>query len=127
MGSFLVLVTVTAVCVVWVRAARRSRHQWLTRLSLPGRWQWRDHEGVLELKGDLDSGHYRFLEPAGEEAGQWSLHGHEMVLEPHDGESPTRLDLRLFEDGVIGLDGPGRERRVYVKQRSNVIPLQRHG
>jgi hypothetical protein len=52
------------------------------------------------------------------------------VLEPQSG-SPNgpliTLDLRLFAEGKIGLHGPGRERRIYVKKRSNVIPLRRHG
>lgn len=52
------------------------------------------------------------------------LKGHELHLTPRDG-APTRLDLRLFAEGKIGLHGPGRERRVYVKARGNVIPLRR--
>ena len=127
MASLLVLLAVTVLCVLWIRGAQRSRVQWLARLALPGRWQWRDHDGALELEGDLDRGRYRFQEPQGEEVGSWSLQGHELVLEPADGRPGTRLDLRLFEDGLIGLDGPGRERRVYVKQRSNVVPLRRQG
>lgn len=127
MGSFLVVLVVAVLCVAWVRAAQRSRRHWLRRLALPGRWQWREHEGILELRGELDAGEYRFIEPGGEEAGRWSLRGHELLLEPADGGRATRLDLRLFEEGMIGLDGPGREHRVYVKQRNNVIPLRRQG
>jgi len=46
------------------------------------------------------------------------------VLEPRRGKA-TALDVRLFDAGKIGIHGPGREHRVYVKQRSNVVPLRR--
>lgn len=124
MSSFLVVLVVTALCVAWVRASRRSRRQWLARLDLPGRWEWQDHAGSLELEGELDQGRYRFVESANEEQGRWSLRSHELVLQPDEGGAVTALDVRLFEEGKIGIHGPGRERRIYIKQRGNVVPLR---
>ena len=125
MGSFLVVLLVTAFCVTWVRASRRSRRRWLARLDLPGRWEWQDHTGSLELEGDLDQGRYRFVETGSEEQGRWLLRSHELVLQPDDEGAVTALDVRLFEEGKIGIHGVGRERRIYVKQRGNVVPLRR--
>ena len=125
MSSFLVVMLVAALCVTWVRAFRRRRRHWLARLDLPGRWEWQDHAGSLELEGDFDQGRYRFVETGSEEQGRWSLRSHELVLQPDDGGALSTLDVRFFEEGKIGIHGPGRERRIYVKQRGNVIPLRR--
>jgi hypothetical protein len=124
MGSLLLIIVVAVVCTLWVRANRQSRQRWLTRLDLPGTWNWQDHDGVLELDGELDSGRYRIRDEDQEEQGEWRLRGHDLVLEPRSGASTT-LDLRMFTEGKIGLDGPGRERRVYIKKRGNVVSLRR--
>lgn len=124
MNSLLVLLVVTLLCFTWLRAAQRNRRRWISQLDLPGRWLWEDHEGVLELSGDLDAGRYRITEPGVDEAGRWSLVGHELRLDPEDGGAASRLDLRMFGEGKIGLDGPRRQRRIYVKQRNNVVPLR---
>lgn len=124
MSSLLLVIVVAAVCVLWVRANRISRRRWLERLDLPGTWEWEDHEGMLELDGDLDHGRYRLREGDQEEQGEWRLEGHDLVLTPRTGRS-SRLDVRLFSLGKIGIHGPGRERRIYVKKRGNVIPLRR--
>lgn len=124
MGSLLLVVIVATGCALWVWRSHQLRQRWLQRLDLPGVWQWEDHDGVLELEGELDGGRYRIREDGGEEAGRWRLDGHDLVLEPGSG-SPTALDLRLFSQGKIGVHGPGREHRIYIKQRSNVVPLRR--
>lgn len=124
MSSLLLVIVVAAVCVLWVRANRISRRRWLERLDLPGAWEWEDHEGMLELDGDLDHGRYRLREGDQEEQGEWRLEGHDLLLTPRSGR-PSRLDVRLFSLGKIGIHGPGRERRIYVKKRGNVIPLRR--
>jgi hypothetical protein len=126
MGSLLVIVAVAALCVFWVRASRQNRQRWLEKLDLPGVWRWEDHDGSLELQGALDQGRYRIRDEADAEEGDWRLENHELVLEPRTGEA-IRLDLRLFTEGKIGLHGPGREHRIYVKKRGNVVPLRRHG
>jgi hypothetical protein len=126
MGSLLVIAIVAALCVLWVRANRQSRQRWLARLDLPGVWLWEDNNGSLELRGELDHGHYRLRDDDDEELGEWQLQGHDLVLESRAGDI-ARLDLRLFAEGKIGLHGPGRERRIYVKKRGNVVPLRQHG
>ncbi len=124
MASLLLVIVVAAVCVLWVRANRLSRQRWLERLDLPGTWLWENHDGALELEGGLDRGRYRIRDGDREELGEWQLKGHDLVLEPRTGAS-TAFDLRLFTDGKIGVHGPGREHRVYIKKRGNVIPLRR--
>jgi hypothetical protein len=124
MSSLLVVIIVAALCVYWVRLSRQSRRRWLERLDLPGTWIWEEHDGVLELEGELDRGRYRIRDGDQEEQGGWRLRGHDLILEPRSGLS-TALDLRMFTEGKIGIHGPGRERRVYVKKRGNVIPMRR--
>ncbi len=124
MNSLIVVIVVAVICALWVRANRQQRQRWLIRLDLPGTWRWQDHDGALELEGALDGGSYRRSEGGRVEQGSWRLDGHELILEPRDGGSAS-LDLRLFDTGKIGVDGPGLERRIYVKERGNVVPLRR--
>ena len=125
MGSLLLLVAVAVLCISWVRVMRRNRQRWLARLDLPGRWEWQERQGVLEVKGQLDEGEYRIVELGSDEQGSWRLRGHELVLRPRGGGRVSELDLRFFEEGKIGIHGPGREGRIYLKQRGNVVPLRR--
>lgn len=124
MASLVLVIVVAAVCVLWIRGNRQSRQRWLERLDLPGTWLWENHDGVLELEGGLDQGRYRIRDGDREEHGHWQLQGHDLILEPRSGAA-TALDLRLFTDGKIGVHGPGREHRIYIKKRGNVIPLRR--
>jgi hypothetical protein len=124
MSSLLLVVVVGALCFWWVRSNRQSRQRWLQRLDLPGIWDWEGHDGTLELEGGLDRGRYRLREDDAEEQGEWTLHGHDLVLTPRRGGA-SALDLRLFTEGKIGLHGQGREHRIYIKRRGNVVPLRR--
>lgn len=124
MGSLGVVIVVAAVCALWVWSNRVSRRRWLERLDLPGAWRWEDHDGELELQGGLDRGRYRIRDGNHEEQGEWHLEGHDLVLAPRVGK-PSALDVRLFTQGKIGIHGPGREHRIYVKKRGNVVPLRR--
>lgn len=124
MGSLLVVIAVAGVCAFWVWSARVHRRRWLQRLDLPGIWSWQDHDGELELFGELDRGRYRIREDDREEQGEWRLEGHDLILQPRRGTAST-LDLRLFDTGKIGIHGPGREHRIYLKKPSNVVPLRR--
>ncbi|MBK81006.1 MAG: hypothetical protein CMQ43_08845 [Gammaproteobacteria bacterium] len=124
MASLLVVIVVAAVCGYWVWLVRVQRRRWLARLDLPGTWDWQDNDGELVLDGDLDGGAYRLRDGDAEERGEWRLEGHDLVLERRGGGSSV-LDLRLFDQGKIGIHGAGREHRVYVKARSNVVPLRR--
>lgn len=125
MGSLIVIIVIAAVAFAWVRGTRRNRIHWLSQLDLPGSWDWEDHDGELELSGQLDEGRYRFRESSGTEEGNWHLEGHTLILAP-DGDSQTQsYDLRYFDEGKIGVHGPGREQRIYVKIPSNVVHLHR--
>ena len=125
MAPLLVVIAVALIVVVWVRGARRNRLRWLERLDLPGVWNWDDGEGTLEFTGELHAGSYRFREPDAPERGEWVLEGHTLVLTAAGEGAPRSYELRFFDSGKIGVDGPGRERRVYVKEPSNVVPLRR--
>ena len=125
MGSLLVVIAVTALVVVWVRGTKRNRARWLARLDLPGVWEREGEWGRLELTGNLDGGRYRISDGGNtaEEAGEWHLEGHTLKLVSEGGEA-TEHDLRLFQEGKIGIDGPRLTRRVYQKVPSNVVPLR---
>lgn len=125
MASLLVVIAVTALVVVWVRGTRRNRARWLARLDLPGIWERHGESGRLELTGNLDRGSYRLAEggDAPVESGTWFLHGHTLCLTSARGER-NEYDLRLFEEGRIGIDGPRLERRIYQKVPGNVVPLR---
>ena len=125
MASLLVVIAVGIIVLIWVRGARRNRLRWLERLDLPGTWHWDNSDGTLELAGDLQSGSYRFREPDADEQGTWALEGHSLVLTSVANPVPQTYELRFFDSGKIGVDGPGRPRRVYVKEPSNVVPLRR--
>ena len=122
----------------WMRSARQKRQDWLRSLNLVGKWELdprpdSGEEGAprrrsLTLSGDLAGGTYVARDGEAVQRGDWRLRGHTLHLEPTEGEgavdASASYDLRLFDKGKIGLDGPGREREVYVKRDSNVIPLR---
>lgn len=123
----LLLVFVVAVAVFAWRGNRATRTKWLRRLNLPGMWHHETAEGLagsLELWGTLVSGGYRLREDAGAmEEGQWRMEGHTLIFEASDGTKEVS-ELRFFENGKIGIDGPLRPRRVYVKAKNNVVTLR---
>jgi hypothetical protein len=120
-----VLVIVAVGAILWARSLRQMRRRWLERLDLPGTWLWQGEDGELELSGSVDRGRYRLRDRDEEEQGEWRLAGHLLILAPSPAGTPATLDLRMFKEGTIGLHGPGRERRIYVKKRANVVPLRR--
>jgi len=126
MGSLILVIVVAALAFTWIRGTRRNRASWLARLDLPGTWEREGEWGRLELTGDLDGGRYRINEGSAREAdetGTWRLEGHILRLIPENG-SAADYELRLFQEGKIGIDGPRLERRIYQKVPSNVVPLR---
>lgn len=124
MWSLLLVVLAVFLAAGWARSVRAGRLQWLERLSLPGTWRCDDPGTTLELHGTHARGDYVETSSTSVERGEWELHGHTLTLLVSRG--PARdYELRLFGDGEIGIDGPDRERRVYRKQQSNVVPLRR--
>ena len=128
MGSLIVIIIVATGAFIWIRGTRRNRAQWLARLDLPGVWEREGEWGRLELMGNLERGTYRLSEGGSgeDESGKWLLEGHTLRLMAKGG-SPTDCDLRLFQEGKIGIDGPRLERRIYQKVPSNVVPLRGRG
>ena len=126
MGSVIVVILVALAAYSWLRATQKNRQQWLRRLDLPGTWHREGSSGVLELSGGLSHGQYRIEDPERAESGEWRLEGHTLQLIPTGRGQPLDYDLRLFNDEKIGIDGPGREHRIYVRVPSNVVNLHRH-
>ncbi len=128
MGSLLVVIAVTALVVVWVRGTRKNRLQWLSRLDLPGAWEREGEPGRLELSGSLDQGRFRISDGQGkaDRTGNWCLEGNTLIFTDESG-TRSECELRLFQEGKIGIDGPTLERRVYQKVPSNVVPLRGRG
>ena len=124
MSSFLLLLIVVSAAYLWIRRMRAGRERWLARLELPGAWSCDTADGpaVLEFSGESDRGTYVEQSPRATERGRWRISGSGVVLESERGA--RMYQLRLFENGSIGIDGPERERRIYVRQRSNVVPLR---
>ena len=136
MTLWLLLLGVGALLFAWSRSARRARTEWLAALNLLGKWELevRDDDAVpvpraLTLTGTLSAGQYVARDGDVIERGEWRLSGHTLTLAategPHAGDGPKRYELRLFEAGRIGVDGPGREREIYIKREGNVVPLVR--
>ena len=127
MISYLLVAVIFGAAAYWLRGMRRARREWLTQLNLPGTWRLDVQDGarLLRLGGSLDGGRYVARDGMDEEHGDWRLSGHTLVLNPDgDAGEGQRFDLRQFDTGRIGIDGPGREREIYVKRADNVIELR---
>ena len=123
--SSLLVVVVAVIVTIWIRGSRRNRLAWLKKLDLPGRWQCEGEEGTLELLGDLHGGRYKLQDGSYRDRGRWVLEGHDLLLVSDDHEGVERHDLRLFDHGKIGLDGPKLQRRIYIRLADNVVPIRR--
>lgn len=115
--------------VLWRRSLGR-RKRWLRRLALPGSWRWEGGDSVLSLSGELSSGSFLLREDGQQCSGRWRLLGHSLELHATQGDltlsesAPYVFDLRLFETGTLGLDGPDRAKRIYQRGSENVVPLR---
>jgi len=114
---------------VVVRRLQMRRARWLRRLNLPGSWSWDEGDSVLDLSGSRSSGSFLLREAGDQRSGRWQLRGHSLQLYVTKGDAegynPYVFDLRLFEGGKIGLDGVGREQRLYTRSSQNVVSLRR--
>ncbi len=125
----LLLVLAWFAFVLWRRAAGQ-RKRWRRQLSLPGSWRWEEGDSLLSLSGELSAGSFLLREGGEQCSGRWRLLGHKLELYPTRGElkltatQPYVFDLRRFENGAIGLDGPDRKQRVYGRSNENVVPLR---
>lgn len=130
MNSLVILCVVAVVILFWILRTRSARRRWVEDLDLIGQW---DLEGEnanndrIEFIGTRgDAGNYMASTNDTLESGNWYLTSYFLVLEPNNSE-PVRHELRRFEPGRIGINGPGRERQIYRKKRvSNIIKLHEH-
>ena len=126
----MVAVGVVAVAFLWLSSARRARLNWVRALDLIGQWDLdATAEGStgeprsLALSGGPLAGPYVARDGDTIYRGTWRLTGVTLTLEPAGGRA-AQYELRLFEAGRIGIDGPGRQREIYVKRDDNVIPFR---
>ena len=123
------------VFLVWIglllwRRSVNQRALWLRRLNLPGTWTWEDGDSSLSLPGELATGSFLLREGKLQCSGRWRLRGRCLELSASRGElklgttDPYLIDVRRFESGRLGLDAPGREKRVYRRSIDNVVPLR---
>lgn len=116
--------------VLWRRSIGQ-RKRWLRQLGLPGSWSWNEGDSTLSLSGELSAGSFLLREGEDQCSGRWRLLGNNLELYATrgdlelGGESPYVFDLRRFDPSTVGLDGLGRERRMYSRNNENVVPLRR--
>lgn len=133
MSLYLTLLAVAVLVILWLRSMRRARLDWIRSLDLVGQWDLdtsdESAEGSqgearsLTLSGGPVSGPYVARDGDTTYRGRWSLSGNRLSLEPEGGRA-AHYDLRAFGAGRIGIDGPGRQREIYVKRDDNVIPFR---
>jgi len=129
---YLVSAAVFVLGFLWLRSLRRARMNWVRSLDLVGQWDLDpggSGEGSsgearsLTLSGGPLSGPYVARDGDTIYRGNWQLTGDRLTLEPTGGRA-AQYELRLFGAGRIGVDGPGRQREIYVKRDDNVIPFR---
>jgi hypothetical protein len=127
---YLVASAVVVVAFLWLRAARRARLNWVRALDLVGQWDLDSSvDGAtgearsLTLSGGPLAGPYVARDGDTLYRGTWRLAGVTLTLEPA-GVRAAQYELLLFGAGRIGIDGPGRQREIYVKRDDNVIPFR---
>ncbi len=129
--SFVVVVFVALLAFFYVSSTRRARQMWLKKLDLLGRWHWQEGDCALVLTGQRDGGEFQEHRDGEVLRGRWRIQGHFMYLVyvAEDTKAVTaeqRFDLHFFKPGNIGLENDSGERRVYVKETSNVVSLNKH-
>ncbi len=122
--SLVIVLLVTAAVVVYVRASKKARQSWLARLDLPGHWHWEQGDGQLALSGQMQKGEFVRRDEGGESSGDWLIRGDSLVLRGQD--YVQILTIHFFKPGNIGLEDEDGQRRIYIKESSNVVPLKRH-
>lgn len=130
MSLYLAVSAVVVVAFLWFSSARRARLNWVRSLDLVGQWDLDSsvdgstgEARSLTLSGGPLSGPYVARDGDTIYRGTWRLAGVTLTLEPAGGRA-AQYELRLFGVGRIGIDGPGRQREIYVKRDDNVIPFR---
>ena len=123
MMPLLVVLLVGGLVFLYMRANKAAKTKWLNTLDLPGHWNLQDGDGSLALAGNLDGGSYVLRESDREERGDWRVLGSTLLLEVNGIQ--RKLDLHLFRAGQLGVEDDSGQRKIYFKESSNVVPLQR--
>ncbi len=130
MSVYLIVAAVALAALFWFRSVQRARSNWVRALDLVGQWDLDSaSEGAtaearaLTLSGGPLAGPYVARDGDASYRGTWRLTGATLTLEPAGGRA-AQYELRLFGAGRIGIDGPGRQREIYVKRDDNVIPFR---
>lgn len=122
--SFLVVVGVAVLVFFYIRGTRQARLAWLQKLDLPGTWNGDDgQQRQLKLLGRLDEGEFEYSTLDEQWRGRWQLRGHTLTLQGQN--RAQAFDLHLFKPGNIGLADTNGARKLYTKQASNVVSLDR--
>ena len=123
----LLVLALAVACGVYVlvRRSREARRRWLEHVHLQGSWECLEPgtSSSLDFAGGPAEGTYVESTATGRQRGSWTVHGTRITLAPEQGQ-PLECEFRFFEDGSIGIDGLGRERRIYTRRASNVVPLR---
>ena len=124
MGSLTVVAAIAVVIGIWVFKTRTARQSWLTKLDLVGTWvQDSDEHNSLEFYGQPDGGKFIANSPSGYETGTWQIAGSKLILHSQKNEEGLEYELVFFDQGVIGINGPSREKQVFHKRPDNVVKM----
>lgn len=130
MQQLLIGIVIAAIIVfLWVRHTREARRNWVDKLNLVGTWEPDTSVSaktpvLLSLSGQTDRGDYELRFSDRVERGIWTIVRSTLVLTNEQGQDHA-YELRLFETGKIGLDGPNINQQVLVKRVENIVPLRR--
>lgn len=130
MQQLLIGIVIAAIIVfLWVRHTREARRKWVDKLHLPGTWEPDSSVStnppvLLSLTGQSDRGDYELRFSDRVERGIWVIVRSNLVLTNEQGQDHS-YEIRFFETGKIGLDGPNINQQVLVKRVENIVPLRR--
>ena len=90
--------------------------------EIPGRIAYINAR-IIDPATDTDMPGYLFTDGDKTQQGSWRIGPTSLILSP-DNEESFECDLRLFDTGKIGIDGPGHQRKIYMKRADNVVVLR---
>lgn len=123
------VILVIVIVAAWAKHTRDARRQWIRDLDLMGTWvldvsETDDPATSIRFTGNLDAGDFVLDSSGNEVSGTWRLAGTSLILTSEE-SGDSEYEVRYFEQGVIGLDGPDRAKQVFHKRVENIIPLRR--
>ncbi len=122
------LIVVVAI-LVWFKIVRDARRRWVEELDLVGTWDLDVSESdatplSVTFHGNTDNGTYWVQSIDNNVDGDWRLSGSSLVLvDPERGD--LEYEVRLFDKGSIGINGPDHDHALFKKRSENIVPLRR--